>query len=110
MMLKSRAHQDRTLDTFCVGNCILTCSFFVNIQQIPPVLRWLRYFSTLGYTLEALSINEVGSGLQIIVSRIVSAETLQSCSMAWAVSSSHLPLDIVFLSLGVNANLTTRTT
>ena len=41
--------------------------FFVNIQQIPPVLRWLRYFSTLGFTLEALAINEVGSGLQIIV-------------------------------------------
>lgn len=38
----------------------------MNIQQIPPVLRWLRYFSTLGYTLEALAINEVGSGLQII--------------------------------------------
>ena len=42
--------------------------FFVNIGQIPPVLRWLRYFSTLGYTLEALSVNEVGSGLMIIVS------------------------------------------
>jgi hypothetical protein len=42
--------------------------FFVNIAQIPPVLRWLRYFSTLGYTLEALAINEVGSGLQIVVS------------------------------------------
>ena len=41
--------------------------FFVNIAQIPPVLRWLRYFSTLGYTLEALAINEVGSGLQIVV-------------------------------------------
>jgi hypothetical protein len=40
----------------------------VNIAQIPPVLRWLRYFSTLGYTLEALAINEVGSGLQIVVS------------------------------------------
>lgn len=40
--------------------------FFVNLSQIPPVLRWLRYFSTLGYTLEALSINEVGAGLQII--------------------------------------------
>ncbi|ORY24311.1 hypothetical protein BCR39DRAFT_547449 [Naematelia encephala] len=40
--------------------------FFVNIKQIPPVLRWLRYFSTLGYTLEALSVNEVGAGLQII--------------------------------------------
>ena len=31
------------------------------------MLRWLRYFSTLGYTLEALSINEVGSGLMIVV-------------------------------------------
>ncbi|KAL7423124.1 hypothetical protein Q5752_002424 [Cryptotrichosporon argae] len=40
--------------------------FFVNLSQIPPVLRWLRYLSTLGYTLEALAINEVGSGLQII--------------------------------------------
>lgn len=39
----------------------------MNIAQIPPVLRWLRYFSTLGYTLEALAINEVGSGLQIVV-------------------------------------------
>jgi hypothetical protein len=46
--------------------CLL--SFFVNLGQIPPVLRWLRYFSTLGYTLEALSVNEVGSGLQIVVS------------------------------------------
>jgi hypothetical protein len=40
--------------------------FFVNLDQIPPVLRWLRWFSTLGYTLEALSVNEVGSGLEII--------------------------------------------
>jgi hypothetical protein len=44
-------------------------SFFVNLNQIPPVLRWLRYFSTLGYTLEALAVNEVGSGLMIVVSR-----------------------------------------
>lgn len=40
--------------------------FFVNLNTIPPVLRWLRYFSTLGYALEALTVNEVGSGIQII--------------------------------------------
>ena len=47
---------------------LLTTSFFVNLAQIPPVLRWLRWFSTLGYTLEALSVNEVGAGLMIKVS------------------------------------------
>lgn len=47
---------------------MLMCRFFVNIEQIPPVLRWLRYFSTLGYTLEALAVNEVGAGLMIVVS------------------------------------------
>lgn len=31
------------------------------------MLRWLRYFSTLGYTLEALAVNEVGAGLMIVV-------------------------------------------
>ncbi|KAL1412857.1 hypothetical protein Q8F55_000606 [Vanrija albida] len=40
--------------------------FFVNLETIPPVLRWLRWFSTLGYALEALTVNEVGSGIQII--------------------------------------------
>jgi len=40
--------------------------FFVNLGNIPPVLRWLRYFSTLGFTLEALSVNEVGAGLMIV--------------------------------------------
>lgn len=39
--------------------------FFVNIGKIPPVLRWLRYFSTLNYALEALVVNEVNSGLLI---------------------------------------------
>ncbi|TXT15843.1 hypothetical protein VHUM_00346 [Vanrija humicola] len=40
--------------------------FFVNLETIPPVLRWLRYFSTLGYALEALTVNEVGAGISII--------------------------------------------
>jgi hypothetical protein len=46
----------------------LISRFFVNLAQIPPVLRWLRWFSTLGYTLEALAVNEVGAGLMIKVS------------------------------------------
>lgn len=37
----------------------------MNLSQIPPVLRWLQYFSILKYCLEALSVNEVGSGLTI---------------------------------------------
>ncbi|KZS98849.1 ABC transporter [Sistotremastrum niveocremeum HHB9708] len=39
--------------------------FFVHLGDIPPVLRWLQWFCPLKYTLEALSVNEVGSGLQI---------------------------------------------
>ena len=37
----------------------------MNLSQIPPVLRWLQYFSILKYCLEALAVNEVGSGLTI---------------------------------------------
>ncbi|WWC70728.1 uncharacterized protein I206_104679 [Kwoniella pini CBS 10737] len=54
------------LSSLCNLFLMTYAGFFVNIGQIPPVLRWLRYFSTLGYTLEALSVNEVGSGLQIV--------------------------------------------
>ncbi|WVF69150.1 hypothetical protein IAT40_003925 [Kwoniella sp. CBS 6097] len=54
------------LSSLCNLFLMTYAGFFVNISQIPPVLRWLRYFSTLGYTLEALTINEVGSGLQIV--------------------------------------------
>lgn len=39
--------------------------FFVNLEQIPPVLRWLRWLAPMGYALEALSVNEVSSGLPI---------------------------------------------
>ncbi|KAL5533512.1 hypothetical protein ACEPAF_5288 [Sanghuangporus sanghuang] len=39
--------------------------FFVNLGDIPPVLRWLQWLCPLKYTLEALSVNEVGSGLTI---------------------------------------------
>ncbi|KAG9318076.1 ABC-2 type transporter-domain-containing protein [Chiua virens] len=40
--------------------------FFVHLSNIPPVLRWLQWLCPLKYTLEALSVNEVGSGLKIV--------------------------------------------
>lgn len=40
--------------------------FFVHLDDIPPVLRWLQWICPLKYTLEALSVNEVGSGLMIV--------------------------------------------
>lgn len=39
--------------------------FFVHLGDIPPVLRWLQWICPLKYTLEALSVNEVDSGLMI---------------------------------------------
>lgn len=39
--------------------------FFVHLDAIPPVLRWLQWLCPLKYCLEALSVNEVHSGLMI---------------------------------------------
>lgn len=39
--------------------------FFVHLNSIPPVLRWLQWLCPLKHTLEALAVNEVGSGLMI---------------------------------------------
>jgi len=59
--------------------------FFINLSRIPAVLRWLQWLSPLKYALEALSVNEVGSGLMIVdelagarveVSALVIMETL----------------------------------
>lgn len=40
--------------------------FFLNLNSIPPVLRWLQWLCPLKYNLEALAVNEVSSGLQIV--------------------------------------------
>lgn len=40
--------------------------FFLHLNSIPPVLRWLQWLCPLKYNLEALSVNEVDSGLQIV--------------------------------------------
>lgn len=39
--------------------------FFVHLSTIPPVLRWLQWLCPLKYALEALTVNEVNSGLTI---------------------------------------------
>jgi ABC-2 type transporter len=39
--------------------------FFVHLNTIPQVLRWLQWMDPLKYALEALTVNEVNSGLQI---------------------------------------------
>jgi hypothetical protein len=39
--------------------------FFVHLNSIPPVLRWLQWLCPLKYALEALAVNEVGAGLMI---------------------------------------------
>ena len=57
--------------------------FFLHLDSIPPVLRWLQWICPLKYTLEALALNEVASGLQIVdvlegVPVSVSAVTIMS--------------------------------
>jgi len=39
--------------------------FFVNLDSIPPVLRWLQWIDPLKYCLEALAVNETSGGLMI---------------------------------------------
>jgi ABC-type multidrug transport system permease subunit len=38
---------------------MLYAGFFVSLNNIPPVLRWLQYFDLLKYALEATAVNEV---------------------------------------------------
>jgi hypothetical protein len=40
--------------------------FFLHLDSIPPALRWLQWLCPLKYNLEALAVNEVSSGLQIV--------------------------------------------
>jgi ABC-type multidrug transport system permease subunit len=60
--------------------------FFVHLNSIPPVLRWLQWLCPLKYTLEALSVNEVGSGLMI-------QDTLQGVPID---VSASLIMDLLF--------------
>ncbi|KAF8531632.1 ABC-2 type transporter-domain-containing protein [Gautieria morchelliformis] len=65
--------------------------FFVHLGSIPSVLRWLQWLAPLKYTLEALSVNEVGSGLMI-------EDTLQGVPVS---ISASLIMDLLF---GFGAN------
>lgn len=51
------------LSTIDVSN---SAGFFVSIANVPAVLRWVQWLDPLKYLLEALSINEVTSGLLIV--------------------------------------------
>lgn len=42
--------------------------FFVNLSTLSPAIKWMQYLSPFKFTLEAISVNEVGSGLMIVVS------------------------------------------
>lgn len=44
---------------------ITYAGFFINIAKIPKVLGWLHFLAPLNYALEAIVVNEVGSGLHI---------------------------------------------
>ena len=63
--------------------------FFVHLGDIPPVLRWLQWLCPLKYALEALSVNEVGSGLMI-------QDTLEGVPVN---VSASLIMDVVRISL-----------
>ncbi|KAL8278009.1 hypothetical protein RQP46_009641 [Phenoliferia psychrophenolica] len=60
--------------------------FFVNLKSIPPVLRWVQWLAPLKSTLEALAVNELSSGLQII-------DTLQGVKIE---VNAALIMDILF--------------
>lgn len=45
---------------------MLYAGFFISLANIPPVLRWMQWLSPLKFTLEALAVNEVSSGLMIV--------------------------------------------
>ncbi|EKM56050.1 uncharacterized protein PHACADRAFT_122183 [Phanerochaete carnosa HHB-10118-sp] len=60
--------------------------FFVNLGNIPQAIRWLQWLCPLKFTLEALSVNEVGSGLMI-------QDTLQGVPVDL---SASLVMDLLF--------------
>ena len=72
--------------------------FFVHLSSIPPVLRWLQWLCPLKYTLEALSVNEVGSGLMI-------QDTLQgvpiNISAALIMNTVSIGVDVVKITTDV---------
>lgn len=70
--------------------------FFVHLNSIPPVLRWLQWLCPLKYSLEALSVNEVGSGLMI-------QDTLQGVPVDISAKLiMELVSDFIFSNFGTN--------
>lgn len=40
--------------------------FFTQLGDIPAVIRWIQYLAPLKFALEALAVNEVSSGIEIV--------------------------------------------
>jgi hypothetical protein len=80
--------------------------FFVHLNTIPQVLRWLQWICPLKYALEALSVNEVNSGLQIKdvlqgVPVSVSAALIMNLVRSFLLPSLHVSLNLVVFFLVV---------
>ena len=83
--------------------------FFLHLDSIPPVLRWLQWLCPLKYNLEALAVNEVASGLQIVdvlegVPVSVSAVTIMNlvrslylCQNGYEINNKNLIFIIIAL-------------
>jgi ABC-2 type transporter len=76
--------------------------FFLHLDSIPPVLRWLQWLCPLKYCLEALSVNEVASGLQIVdvlegVPVSVSAVTIMSLVRSFI----RVKMNIKLINVGI---------
>ncbi|KIK59071.1 hypothetical protein GYMLUDRAFT_170096 [Collybiopsis luxurians FD-317 M1] len=61
---------------------MIFAGFFVNLNKITPVLRWLQWLCPLKYCLEALTVSEVGSGLIV--------DTLQGVTVSASMVTSML--------------------
>ncbi|KAM0755765.1 hypothetical protein T439DRAFT_320473 [Meredithblackwellia eburnea MCA 4105] len=79
--------------------------FFLSNNNIPPVLRWLQYLDPLKYALEALSVNEVSSGLMIVdtlqgVKISISAQVIMETLFGFKQTAYYRDVLILFAFIG----------
>ena len=78
---------------FLVGYSLtFTLPSVVHLGDIPAVLRWLQWLSPLKYCLEALSVNEVGSGLMIVDTLEGVPISISAVVIMNTVSHTNLPI------------------
>lgn len=80
---------------------LVFAGFFINLNKIPAVLKWLHWIAPLSYTLEAMTVNEVGSGLMIVdvlngVPINISAEVIQDTLFGFKMSAYYRDVLVLF--------------